>query len=269
MEKFDVNSFRKEVSAMKRGKLEISVYWKEDIGQYFKPYFYRKFVLEAELEVKEGLVRVYRLGNGEVYLGIVFVDGVRDGLTVVRERKRNDRLPVGYVDEVGNFVVAEWEKEKLLSKIARLGRYVKEFRDRSMMPLKEGNVDPLDADIYWNLLDLGRDTSQEELVPFLEFRTKMGVVQFYLLKRMGRDNIDLYIGVNPEKRKILVQGKAGETYLVPKANIPRIASLESAVQFLKKVNEDFGIEEVFVLDEKTFARTGLSSHLSGIAEMVA
>ena len=120
---------------MRRGKLEISVYWKEDIGQWWKPYFYRKFVLEAELEVKEGLARIYKLGN-ECYLGIVFVDGkVRDGLTVVRERKRNDRVAVGYVDEVGNFAVAEWEKEKLLGKIARLGRYVKDFRDRSMMPV--------------------------------------------------------------------------------------------------------------------------------------
>jgi hypothetical protein len=254
---------------MRRGKLEVAVYWKEDIGQWWKPYFYRKFVLEAELEVKEGLVRVYRLGN-ECYLGMVFADGkVRDGLTVVRERKRNDRLPVAYVDEVGNFAIVEWEKEKLLSKVAKLGRYVKEFRDRSMMPLKEGNVDPLDADIYWNLLDLGRDTSQEELEPFLEIRTKMGVVHFYLLKREGRDNVDLYIGVEPKERKVLVQGKAGETYLVPKASIPRIASLEESIQFLRKVNENFGIEEVLVLDEKTFARTGLSSHLSGIAKMVA
>jgi len=254
---------------MRRGKLEISVYWKEDIGQWFKPYFYRKFVLEAEVELKEGLVRVYRLGN-ECYLGIVFVDGkVRDGLTVVRERTRNDRLPVGYVDEVGNYVIAEWEKEKLLGKIARLGRYVKEFRDRSMMPVKEDNIDPLDASIYWNLLDLGRDTSQEELIPFVEFRTKIGVVHFYLLKRVGRDNIDLYIGVDPREKKVLVQGKAGETYLVNKASIPKIASLESAIHFLQKVNENFGIEEVIVLDEKTYARTGLSPILSEITKKVA
>ena len=253
---------------MKRGKLEIAVYSKDEIGQWFKPYYYRKFVMEAELEVKEGLVRVYRLAN-ECYLGIVFVDGVKDGLTVVRERKRNDRLPVGYVDEVGNFAVAEWEKEKLLSKIARLGRYVKEFRDRSMMPLKEDNIDPLPADIYWNLLDLGRDTSQEELEPFLEFRTKIGVVHFYLLRREGRDNVDIYIGVNPNGRKILVQGKAGETYLVSKADIPRVVSLESAIHFLQKVNENFGIEEVLVLDEKTLAKTGLSSHLSEMVKMVA
>jgi len=257
---------------MKRGKLEIAVYWKEDTGQFWKPYFYRKFVLEAELEVKEGLVRIYRLGTGELYLGIVFTDGkVRDGLTVVRERKRNDRLPVGYVDEVGNFVLAEWEKEKLLSKIARLKRYVKEFRDRSMMPLKEDNIDPVPADSYWNMLDFSysRNSSQEELKPFLSVRTKTGVVHFYLLRREGRDNVDLYIGVNPNERKILVQGKAGETYLVFKADIPRIASLEEAIYFLQKVNENFGIEEVLVLDEKTFARAGLSSHLSEIAKMVA
>jgi hypothetical protein len=254
---------------MRRGKLEISVYWKDEIGQWFRPYFYRKFVLEAELEVKEGLVRVYKLAN-ECYLGIVFVDGkVRDGLTVVRERTRNDRLPVAYVDEVGNYVIAEWDKEKLLGKIAKLGRYVKDFRDRSMMPLKEGNIDPLPADIYWNLLDLGRDTSQEELVPFVEFRTKIGVVHFYLLRRVGRDNIDLYIGVNPVGRKILVQGKAGETYLVEKASIPQIASLESAIHFVQKINENFGIEEVIVLDEKVYARTGLSPALSEIAKMVA
>jgi hypothetical protein len=228
-------------------------------------------VKESELEVKEGVVRVYRLGN-ECYLGIVFVDGkARDGLTVVRERKRNDWVPVGYVDEVGNYVMAEWKKEKLLGKIAKLGRHVKDFRDRSMMPVKEGNFDPLDADIYWNLLDLGRDASQEELEPFLEVRTKIGVVHFYLLRRAGRDNIDLYIGVRPEERKILVQGKAGETYLVAKASIPRIASLESAIHFLQKVNENFGIEEVCVLDEKIFARTDLSSHpiLSEMAKMVA
>jgi hypothetical protein len=256
---------------MKRGRLEISVYWKDEIGQWFKPYFYRKFVLEAEVELKEGLVRIYRLGN-ECYLGVVFVDGkVRDGLTVVRERTRNDRLPVGYVDEVGNYVIAEWEKEKLLGKIAKLGRYVKDFRDRSMMPVKEGNIDPVDADTYWNLLDLGRNTSQEELEPFLEFRTKMGVVHFYLLKRVGRDNIDLYIGVDPREKKVLVQGKAGETYLVNKASIPKIASLESAIHFLQKINENFGIEEVLVLDEKTYAKTGLSSHpiLSEIAKKVA
>jgi len=255
---------------MRRGKLELSVYWEEDIGKWFKPYFYRKFVLEAELEVKEGLVRVYRLGN-ECYLGIVFVDGVRDGLTVVRERKRNDRVPVGYVDEVGNFAVAEWEKEKLLGKIARLGRYVKDFRDRSMMPLKEGNIDPLPADTYWNLLDIPRrgTVSQEELKPFLNIRTKMGLVQFYLLRREGRDNIDLYIGMEPRERKVLVQGKAGETCLVPKANIPWIASLEETIHFLQKTNENFGIEEVLVLDEKTFARTGLSSYLSEMVKIVA
>jgi hypothetical protein len=256
---------------MKRGRLEVSVYWKDEIGQWFKPYFYRKFVMEEAVELKEGLVRVYRLGN-ECCLGIVFVDGkVRDGLTVVRERTRNDRLPVGYVDEVGNFVIAEWEKEKLLGKIARLGRYVKEFRDRSMMPVKEGNIDPLDADIYWNLLDLPRRStpSQEEAEPFLEIRTKMGVVHFYLLKREGRDNIDLYIGVNPVGRKILVQGKAGETYLVEKASIPQIASLKSAIHFVQKVNENFGIEEMIVLDEKVYARTGLSPALSEIAKMVA
>jgi hypothetical protein len=223
------------------------------------------------LEVKEGLVRIYGLGN-ECYLGIVFVDGkVRDGLTVVRERKRNDRLPVAYVDEVGNYVIAEWEKEKLLGKIAKLGRYVKDFRDRSMMPLKEGNIDPLPADIYWNLLDLPRRStpSQEELEPFLEFRTKIGVVHFYLLRRVGRDNIDLYIGVNPVGRKILVQGKAGETYLVEKASIPQVASLKSAIHFLEKINENFGIEEVIVLDEKVYARTGLSPALSEITKMVA
>jgi hypothetical protein len=228
-------------------------------------------VVEAELEVKEGLVRVYGLGNG-CYLGIVFVDGkVRDGLTVVRERKRNDRVPIGYVDEVGNFAVAEWEKEKLLGKIARLGRYVKEFRDRSVMPIKEDNIDPLPADIYWNLLDLPRRStpSQEEAEPFLEIRTKMGVVHFYLLRREGRDNADLYIGVNPNGRKILVQGKAGETYLVEKASIPQIASLEFAIHFVQKVNENFGIEEVIVLDEKVYARTGLSPVLSEMAKTVA
>jgi hypothetical protein len=253
---------------MGRGKLEIAVYSKDETGQWWKPYFYRKFVFEAELEVKEGLVRIYKLGN-ECYLGIVFVDGVRDGLTVVRERKRSDRLPVGYVDEVGNFAVAEWEKEKLLGKIAKLGRYVKEFRDRSMWPMKKGNIDPLDASIYWNLLDLGRATSQEELVPFVEIRTKMGVVHFYLLKRIGRDNIDLYIGVNPMDRKIFVQGKAGETYLVDKAEIPQVVSLESAISFLQKVNENFGIEEVLVLNKETYARTGLSSILSERTKMVA
>ncbi len=254
---------------MRRTKLEVFVYSKEDIGQWWKPYFYRKFVMEAELEVKEGLVRVYRLAN-ECYLGIVFADGkVRDGLTVVRERRRRDYFPFAYVDEVGNFAIVEWEKEKVLGKIARLGRYVKEFRDWSMMPVKEGNIDPLSADIYWNLLDLGRATSQEELEPFLEIRTKMGIVYFYLLRREGRDNIDLYIGVNPKDRKILVQGKAGETYLVDKADIPQVVSLEDAVHFLQKVNENYGIEEVRVLDEKTYARTGLSSHLSEIAKMVA
>ncbi|MFZ8859696.1 MAG: hypothetical protein ACO2PP_04235 [Thermocrinis sp.] len=254
---------------MKRGRLEVSVYWKDEIGQCFKPYFYRKFVMEAELELKEGLVRVYRLEN-QCYLGIVFVDGkVRDGLTVVRERKRNDWWPVAYVDEVGNYVIAEWDKEKLLRKIAWLRRYVKEFMDRSMMPIKEGNIDPVDADIYWNILDLGMETSQDGLVPFLELKTKMGGVHFYLLKRLGRDNIDLYIGVNPVGRKILVQGKAGETYLVEKASIPKIASLESAIHFVQKVNENFGIEEVIVLDEKVYTKTGLPSHLSGIAKMVA
>ncbi len=254
---------------MRKTKLEVFVYSKEDIGQWWRPYFYRKFVLEAEEKVKEGLVRVYKLA-GECYLGIVFVDGkVRDGLTVVRERRRRDYFPVAYVDEVGNFAIVEWEKEKLLGKIARLGRYVKEFRDRSMMPVKEGNIDPVQADIYWNLLDLGGNASWEELEPFLEIRAKIGVVHFYLLRREGRDNIDLYIGVNPKDRKILVQGKAGETYLVDKAEIPQVVNLEQAVRFLQKVSENFGIEEVFVLDEKVYAKTGLSFHLSEIAEMVA
>ncbi len=128
---------------MRRTKLEVFVYSKEDIEQLWKPYFYRKFVLEMELEVKERLVRVYRLSN-ECYLGIVFVDGkVRDGLTVVRERKRRDYFPVAYVDEVGNFAIVEWEKEMLLGKIIRLKRYVDKFRDWSMLPVKEVNIDPL------------------------------------------------------------------------------------------------------------------------------
>ncbi len=256
---------------MRKTKLEVFVYSKEDIGQWWKPYFYRKFVLEAELEVKEGLVRVYRLAN-ECYLGIAFADGkVRDGITVVRKRRRRDYFPFAYVDEVGDFAIVEWEKEKVLGKIARLKRYVEKFRDWSMMPVKERNIDPVQADIYWNLLDLGRATSQEELDPFLEIRTKMGVVHFYLLRRLGRDNVELYIGVNPMDRKILVQGKAGETYLVDKAEIPQIASLEDAIYFLQKANENFGIEEVRVLDEDAYTRTGLSSHpiLSEIAKMVA
>ncbi len=241
---------------MRRTKLEVFVYSKEDIGQWWKPYFYRKFVLEAELEVKEGLVRVYRLAN-ECYLGIVFADGkVRDGLTVVRERKRRDYFPVAYVDEVGNFAIVEWDKEKLLGKIARLGRYVEKFRDWSVMPVKESNIDPVQTDIYWNLLDLGENASQEELEPFLEIKSKIGVVHFYLLRREGRDNIDLYIGINPKERKILVKGKAGETYLVDKAEIPKVVSLESAVRFLQKVSENYGIEEVLVLDEKVYAKTG-------------
>jgi hypothetical protein len=247
---------------MRQAKLEISVYRRGDVGQWFRPYFYRKFVLEAELGVKEGLVRIYKLGE-ECYLGIAFVDGVRDGLTVVRERRRKELLPVGYVDEAGNFVLAEWEKEKLLGKVARLGRYVKEFRDWSDIPVKEDNTDPVDAGIYWNILDLpyGENSSQEELKPFLSVRAKIGVIQFYLLRRVGRDNIDLYIGVEPNGKKVLVQGKAGETYLVEKANIPQIASLQEAIHFLQKVNENFGIEEVVVLDEKTYARTGLLSEM--------
>jgi len=245
---------------MKQARLEISVYKRGDV---FKPYFYRKFVMEAELEVKEGLVRIYKLGN-ECYLGIVFVDGVRDGLTVVRERRRKELLPIGYVDEVGNLAMVECEKEKLLGKVARLGRYVKEFMDWSDMPVKEDNTDPVDACIYWNILDLpyGENSSQEELKPFLSVRAKIGVIQFYLLRRVGRDNIDLYIGVEPNGKKVLVQGKAGETYLVEKANIPQIASLEEAIHFLQKVNENFGIEEVVVLDEKTYARTGLLSEMA-------
>jgi len=251
-------------------KLEVSIYSKEDIGQWFKPYFYRKFVMEAEVEMREGLVRVYKLGS-ECYLGIVFVGGkVRDGLTVVRERRRNECVPVAYVDEVGNFVVAEWDKEKLLGKIARLKRYEKDFRDWSL-PMKEGNIDPVPADIYWNILDLSfrENSAQEELKPFLDIKTKMGAIQLYLLRRVGRDNIDLYIGVEPKERKVLVQGKAGEAYLVDKASIPKIVSLEEAIHFLKKINENFGIEEVLVLDEKTYAKTGLSSYLSGMAKMVA
>jgi len=241
-------------------KLEVSVYRRGDV---FKPYFYRKFVLEMELEVKEGLVRIYRLEN-KCYLGIVFVDGVRDGLTVVRERRRKELFPIGYVDEVGNFVLAEWEKEKLLGKVARLGRYVKDFRDWSDIPVKEDNTDPVDAGIYWNILDIlyGENSSQEELKPFLSVRSKMGVIQFYSLRRVGRDNIDLYIGVEPNGKKVLVQGKAGEIYLVEKADIPQIASLQEAVYFLQKVNENFGIEEVVVLDEKTFALTGLLSEMT-------
>jgi hypothetical protein len=255
-----------------RGKLEVSIYEKDEIGRWFDPYFYKKFVLEAEVEVKEWLVRLYKLGN-ECYMGIVFVDGkVKDGLTVVRERKRKDRFPVGYVDEVGNFVVVEREKEKLLRKIAGLGRYVKDFRNWDI-PIKENNIDPLPADTYWKLSDLphGRNSSKEELKPFLVIKTKIGMAEFYLLKRTNRDNIDIYICLGPEEGKRLVRGKAGETYLVDKASFPYIVSLEEAIHFLPKINKNFGIEEVIVLDEKTFALTGLSSHpiLSEIAKRVA
>jgi hypothetical protein len=248
-------------------KLEVFVYSKDAIGQWFKPYFYRKFVLEAELEVKEGLVRVYRLGN-ECYLGIVFVDGkVRDGLTVVRERRRRDHFPVAYVDEVGNFTVAEWEKEKLLGKVARLKRYVKDFEDWGMMPVKTENIDPLDSLSYWASVDISyREPShQEELNPFLVLKTGKGEIQISLLKRLGRDNIDLYINLFPNEERFLIKGKAGETYLARRGWIKIMADLKGAFHYLGKFSEDYPIEEVIVLDEKTYARTGLSPILSEIA----
>jgi len=254
-------------------RLEAFVYSRDEAGKYFDPFFHKKFVFELERKVlvrslgDEVLVRVYKLP--ELYLGIVFMDGlVRDGFTVIRERRRDGYYPVGYIDEVGHEVVLSQSIKGVFTKVAHLKR----FRNLSI-PVKTDNTDPLEAGSYWRLVDVfyRNDSYQEELSPFLVLRTGRGEIQFSLLRRAGRDNIDLYITERPDEEKLLVLGKAGEVYLAIRGTSPRVANLEETFYFLERVHEDYGIEGAVVLDENTFALTGLSSHpiLSEMAKKVA
>ncbi len=254
--------------------LKVFVYFKDAVGKYFDPLFHKKFVLEMERKVlvrsfgKEVLVRVYSLPGRKLYLGIVFLDGlVRDGLTVIREVKRDGYYPVGYIDEVGHNEVLSHSLKGVFMKVSNL----KSFRDRDDMPIKTDNVDPLKPISYWDLVEIlyGEPSYQEELNPFLVLRTGRGEIHISLLKRLGRDNIDLYINVFPYEQKLLIKGKAGERYLAREGWITIRADLEEAFHFLKKFNEDYPIEEAIVLNEEAYARTGLSSHLSEIAKMFA
>ena len=253
--------------------VEAFVYYANAVGKYFDPFWHNKFVfvLEKKLLVRslreEVLVRVYKLPNREFYLGIVFLDGlVRDGLTVIRDVKRGVYYPIGYMDEVGHWEVWSHSMKGVFMKVANLKR----FRDVSDMPIKTENVDPLDAVSYWNLVDVFyEDPSYEELKPFLVLRTGRGELHLSLLKRLNRDNIDLYITENPGEEKLLVVGKAGERYLVRWGWIAIRVNLEEAFHFLKRINKDFRIEEALVLNEEAYTRTGLSSILSEIARMVA
>jgi hypothetical protein len=195
---------------MRKAKLDVSIYRKKDIVQWFKPYFYKKFVFELERKVKvrslgkEVLVRVYKLSNrefGELYLGIVFLDGlVRDGLTVIRNRKRDGYYPVGYIDEVGHKEVWSHSLKGVFMKVANLKR----FRNEDDMPVKKENTDPLETLCYWDLIEVsyGEPSHQGELKPFLILRTGRGEMQVSLLKRLGRDNIDLYISERPDEDKV-------------------------------------------------------------------
>ncbi len=102
-------------------KFEVFVY-SRNYQSYFNPYFYKKFKTTETIKTKQGIIKIYELGS--VYLAILFKDGVAyDGLTVVKNRKRDGYYPVGYIDEVGNFELVETNKEKLLRKIAYLKRY--------------------------------------------------------------------------------------------------------------------------------------------------
>jgi hypothetical protein len=254
--------------------LEVFVYSKDAVWKYFKPSLYKKFVFELERKVlvrplgKEVLVRIYKLPDREVYLGIVSLDGLeRDGLTVIRNRKRGSYYPVGYIDEVGNKAVLSQSMKGVFMKVFNLKRLM----DVSDIPIKTEAVDPLEPLTYWDLVEIryGEPSSQEELKPFLVLRTRRGEIQISLLKRLGRDNIDLYINVFPHEEKLLIKGKSGESYLARGGWIPIRADLEEAFHFLRKINEDYPIKEVLVLNEETYARTGLSSYLSEIAKRLA
>ena len=245
------------------------VYDANAVGKYFDPFLHKKFVfvLERKLLVRslgeEVLVRVYKLPNREFYLGIVFLDGlVRDGLTVIRDVKRGVYYPIGYMDEVGHWEVWSHSMKGVFMKVANLKR----FRDVSDMPIKTENVDPLDAVSYWNLVDVFYgNPSYEELKPFLVLRTGRGELHLSLLKRLNRDNIDLYITENPGEEKLLVVGKAGERYLVRWGWIAIRVNLKEAFHFLREINKEFRIEEALVLNEEAYTRTGLSSILSEMA----
>jgi hypothetical protein len=256
--------------------LEIFDYLKDAAGRYFDPFSYKKllFVLERKVLVRslgeEVLVRVYKMPNEELYLGIVFLDGlVRDGFTVIKNRKRDGYYPVGYIDELGHKAVVSHSMKGVFIKVANLKR----FRDVGDMPIKTENVDPLDPLSYWRLVEIlyGEPSYQEELKPFLVLKTGKGEIQISLLRRLGRDNIDLYINIFPNEERFLIKGKAGETYLAKGGWITIRTDLEGAFHYLGRYNEDYPIEEVLVLDEETLSRTGLSFHpvLSEIAKRVA
>jgi len=245
-------------------KVEVFVYGR-NYKSYFDPCFYKKFRISGVMETDYGLVKIYEL-NG-VYLAIHFRDGVvHDGLTVIKQKKRDGFYPIGYIDEVGNFELVETNKEKLLKKLANLKRYEKEVvKDIEYPPVKKDNIDPLETEDYWKIRELfyNKAGTEPRKILTLVLRNgkywKNGIIEVFMLQRKDRDNKDFVVAYDtkiPEEEQdevLEIYGKAGETYILKPYAIRHLCDEKEAIRFITSISEDYEQVNVLeVLDEEGY-----------------
>ncbi len=244
-------------------KFEVFVY-SRNYQSYFNPYFYKKFKNTETIKTKYGMVKIYELGG--VYLAILFTDEViHDGLTVVKNRKRDGYYPVGYIDEVGNFELVQTSKEKLLKKLAYLKKYENEIvKKLTYPPVKKENTDPLEPDDYWNIRELYYNKTGTEPKRVLSITLgdgrywKNGIINVFMLQREGRDNKDFIVAYDTTEPKeedevLEIYGKAGETYILKPYAIRHLCDEKEAIRFIKKIKEDYEkVGNIEVLDKEAY-----------------
>jgi hypothetical protein len=243
-------------------KFEVFVY-SRNYKPHFDPSFCKKFKTTGEVETNYGLIRIYELDN--VYLAILFTDGVvYDGLTVVKNKKRNGYYPVGYIDEVGNFELIETSKETLFRRLAYLKRYENKIKDRQY-PAKT-NTDPLETKDYWHSRELFYNKAGTEPKRLLTVKLengkywKKGIVDVFMINREGRDNKDFIVAYDyaePEKDRTKdkifeVYGKLGETYILKPYAIKHLCDEKEAVRLIKVIKEDYEKISFEVLDKEGY-----------------
>lgn len=242
-------------------KFEVFVY-----SRNYKPYFdaslYKKFKTTGEVKTNYGLIRIYELNN--VYLAILFKDGVvYDGLTVVKNKKRDGYYPVGYTDEVGNFELVETSKEKLLKKLTYLKKYEDKIIEDVKYPMKkEDNTDPLDAEDYWSIRKLFYNKTGTEPKRILTLKLENGwwkncIIDVFVIQRESRNNKDFvvaydYIEPTETNEVFEIYGKAGETYILKPYAIKHLCDEKEAVRLIKVIKEDYEKIGFEVLDKEGY-----------------